>query len=147
MFDEVDEGTAMFKAASTLQDTPAEGQFLYLSVDGVAVPDDFYLSLAGNFTAQWRPQYQLAQLPFKSQSLPDTPSAVIDIADAQEQHGQEQTLSKVHGPHVAFEARQSPLAAPSLTQPRTHARNHARTHALLCIHACVHMYAAFPPRR
>eukprot|EP01047_Picozoa_sp_COSAG01_P066774 COSAG01_NODE_9283_length_2495_cov_1.633973_3_plen_101_part_00 len=50
----MDEGTAMFKAASTLQDTPAEGQFVYMSVDGPEVPEDFYLSLAGNFTSRWR---------------------------------------------------------------------------------------------
>jgi hypothetical protein len=55
MFDEVDEGTAMLKAVSTLEETPAApAQFLYLSVDGTSVPSDFYLSLAGNFTAQWR---------------------------------------------------------------------------------------------
>ena len=55
MFDEVDEGTAMFKAASTLAETPAApAQFLYLSVDGTSVPSDFYLSLSGNFTANWR---------------------------------------------------------------------------------------------
>ena len=63
--------------ASTLDDTPAEGQFLYLSVDGAngsggsdsgggggaggaggagtaPVPSDFYLALAGNFTAALR---------------------------------------------------------------------------------------------
>ena len=82
MFDEVDEGTAMFKAASTLAETPAapvssnrpanclslssfrvlrparcrrgQAQFLYLSVDGTSVPSDYYLSLSGNFTANWR---------------------------------------------------------------------------------------------
>ncbi len=55
MFDEVDEGTAMFKAASTIEETPAApAQFLYLSVDGTNVPSDFYLSLAGNFTSKWR---------------------------------------------------------------------------------------------
>lgn len=58
MFDEVDEGTAMFKAASTIEETPAApAQFLYLSVDGTSVPSDFYLSLAGNFTAKWRGQH------------------------------------------------------------------------------------------
>lgn len=54
MFDEVDEGTAMFKAASALDDTPSEGQFLYYSVDGVRVAEDLYLELAGNFTRSWR---------------------------------------------------------------------------------------------
>ena len=45
----------MFKAASTIEETPAApAQFLYLSVDGTSVPSDFYLSLAGNFTSKWR---------------------------------------------------------------------------------------------
>eukprot|EP00041_Stephanoeca_diplocostata_P028766 m.831939 g.831939 ORF g.831939 m.831939 type:complete len:508 (-) comp23430_c1_seq7:295-1818(-) len=55
MFDEVDEGTAMFKCASVLEDTPeAPAKFVYLSIDGETIPEDFYLSLAGNFTAKWR---------------------------------------------------------------------------------------------
>ena len=45
----------MFKAASTLSDTPAApAQFLYLSIDGSHVASDAYLSLGGNFTARWR---------------------------------------------------------------------------------------------
>ena len=54
MFDEVDEGTAMFKGASTLEETPREGQFVYYSIDGQSVPSDRYLELAGNFTAHFR---------------------------------------------------------------------------------------------
>jgi hypothetical protein len=54
MFDEIDEGTAMLKAASTLEDTPAApARFLYYSIDNETLPSDFYLSLAGNFTAVW----------------------------------------------------------------------------------------------
>ena len=53
MFDELDEGTAMLKVVSSIQETPAEGQFLYYSADGVSLPSDFYLSLAGNFTARY----------------------------------------------------------------------------------------------
>jgi len=64
MFDEADEGTAMFKAASALSDVPkAPAQFLYLSVDGVDVPADAYLSLAGNFSAKWRAQGAAAFRP------------------------------------------------------------------------------------
>lgn len=54
MFDEVDEGTAMYKMAATKADTPLEGRFLHLSIDGEDLPSDHYLSLAGNFTADWR---------------------------------------------------------------------------------------------
>ena len=55
-FDEVNEGTAMFKAVSSKRDTPVEARFLYLGVDGDAVPTDHYLSLAGNFTHKFSQQ-------------------------------------------------------------------------------------------
>ncbi|HMP81961.1 MAG TPA: Ig-like domain-containing protein [Verrucomicrobiota bacterium] len=46
MFDEVDEGTAMFKTAATPADQPAQGAFVPLNADGVNVPNDWYLKLA-----------------------------------------------------------------------------------------------------
>ena len=46
MFDEVDEGTAMFKVAPTAADAPSTGRFLTLDADGYALPSDFYLRLA-----------------------------------------------------------------------------------------------------
>jgi len=69
MFDEVDEGTAMFKVVSTKEETPdAPAQFLYLNVDdGIEVAEDFYLSLAGNFTRDWRAS---SDAPSKKQSTP-----------------------------------------------------------------------------
>lgn len=45
-------GTAMFKAASTKAETPSDGQFLYLSIDGTTLPSDQYLILAGQLTAK-----------------------------------------------------------------------------------------------
>jgi hypothetical protein len=54
MFDEVDEGTAMYKAASTKQQTPSDGEFLYLGLDGHPMPSDAYLCLAGTLTANNR---------------------------------------------------------------------------------------------
>jgi hypothetical protein len=51
MFDEVDEGTAMYKLAATLNDVPASvrGHMLYLNVDDPTnpkpVPNDWYLTL------------------------------------------------------------------------------------------------------
>ena len=70
MFDEVDEGTAMFKAASTVEETPAApAQFLYLSVDGTSVPSDFYLSLAGNFTSKWRRERIVPPADVRAKSL------------------------------------------------------------------------------
>ena len=47
MFDEVDEGTAMFKIAPQKQLLPVQGTFLSLDIDGVALPSDFYLQLGG----------------------------------------------------------------------------------------------------
>jgi len=46
MFDEVNEGTAMFKAVSLKSQTPSDATFLYLNVDGKDVPSDHYLQLA-----------------------------------------------------------------------------------------------------
>jgi hypothetical protein len=47
MFDEVDEGTAMFKMAPTAAQLPAQGTFVPLNIDGEALPSDWYLRLAG----------------------------------------------------------------------------------------------------
>jgi hypothetical protein len=52
MFDEVDEGTAMFKLARSPQQAPAEPRTVTLDADGDAVPADWYLRLARE--AQWR---------------------------------------------------------------------------------------------
>jgi hypothetical protein len=46
MFDEVDEGTAMYKVAPSAQEMPAQGTFLSLDADGTTLPDDWYLRLA-----------------------------------------------------------------------------------------------------
>ena len=46
MFDEVDEGTAMFKLASTANDVPAAASLVTLDADGEMLPSDWYLQLA-----------------------------------------------------------------------------------------------------
>jgi hypothetical protein len=46
MFDEVDEGTAMFKLAPTKAELPAQGNFVPLNVDGFNLPSDWYLRVA-----------------------------------------------------------------------------------------------------
>ena len=46
MFDEMNEGTAMFKLAPTQAQLPAPGNFLPLDADGVKLPSDWYLRLA-----------------------------------------------------------------------------------------------------
>jgi hypothetical protein len=46
MFDEVDEGTAMFKVAATRRDAPGEVPIVTLDTDGERLPSDWYLRLA-----------------------------------------------------------------------------------------------------
>jgi hypothetical protein len=46
MFDEMDEGTAMFKLAPTPTQLPAQGKFVPLDADGIKLPSDWYLRLA-----------------------------------------------------------------------------------------------------
>jgi hypothetical protein len=50
MFDEVNEGTAIFKAASKRRDAPDQGFWLTLDADGADLPSDWYLRLAGEIT-------------------------------------------------------------------------------------------------
>lgn len=59
MFDEFDESTAMAKAAASEADLPAEGKFLHLSIDGVDLPSDFYLQLAGDNTKQYQQKMKM----------------------------------------------------------------------------------------
>ncbi len=50
MFDEVDEGTAMFKIAPMRSDAPDKGTWLTLDADGLDLPSDWYLRVAGEVT-------------------------------------------------------------------------------------------------
>ena len=54
MFDEVDEGTAMFKLAPTAATLPAGASLTPLDADGRALPSDFYLRVGGAATALLR---------------------------------------------------------------------------------------------
>jgi hypothetical protein len=47
MFDEVDEGTAIFKLAETASAAPAQPRFVTLDADDELIPSDWYLRLAG----------------------------------------------------------------------------------------------------
>jgi hypothetical protein len=47
MFDECDEGTALYKLTSRLDKLPAGAQLNYLNIDGSDLPDDYYLTLTG----------------------------------------------------------------------------------------------------
>jgi hypothetical protein len=54
MYDEVDEGTAMFKIAEKSSQLPTTGEFVTLNIDGVALPSDWYLRLMGQATKMLR---------------------------------------------------------------------------------------------
>ncbi len=51
MFDEVNEATAMFKVVSKRSEAPPAGWWLALDGDGMDLPSDWYLRLAGELTA------------------------------------------------------------------------------------------------
>jgi hypothetical protein len=67
MFDEMDEGTAIFKLAPTAAQLPAQGTFVPLNIDGYTLPSDWYLRLAGEAGRMLRGEIPL------SPSLPITP--------------------------------------------------------------------------
>jgi hypothetical protein len=67
MFDEVDEGTAMYKTAATAASQPTGASFVSLDSDGEAVPSDWYLRLAGEASKLTRHETPLtAKMPFLS---------------------------------------------------------------------------------
>jgi hypothetical protein len=60
MFDEVDEGTAMFKLAPTAAELPVQGKFVPLDIDGQKVPSDWYLRLGGEAAKMLRGERPLS---------------------------------------------------------------------------------------
>lgn len=64
MYDEIAEGTAMFKVAATARDAPAAPKFVTLDADGVPLTSDWYLRVAGAGTRMLRGEIPLtAELP------------------------------------------------------------------------------------
>ena len=63
MFDEVDEGTAMFKLAPTAAQLPAQGAFVPLDIDGAKLPSDWYLRLANQAGRMLRGEIPLQARP------------------------------------------------------------------------------------
>jgi hypothetical protein len=59
MFDEIDEGTAMFKIAENASQVPTTGKFLTLNADGENLPSDWYLRLMGEATRMLKGQRSL----------------------------------------------------------------------------------------
>jgi hypothetical protein len=52
MFDEVDEGTAIFKTLAKKDQLPTSGEFLSLDIDGFDLDSGFYLQMAGEFSSK-----------------------------------------------------------------------------------------------
>lgn len=67
MFDEVDEGTAMYKLAPTAAQLPAQGTFVPLNIDGYNLNSDWYLRLADQAGKMLR-----GEIPLSSR-IPITP--------------------------------------------------------------------------
>jgi hypothetical protein len=67
MYDEVDEGTAMYKLAPTAAELPAQGTFMPLNIDGTNLPSDWYLRLAREASKMLR-----GEIPLQS-TIPITP--------------------------------------------------------------------------
>lgn len=70
MFDEVDEATAMYKMAATANDQPAGVDLIPMDADGEALPNDWYLSLAGAATKMLRGEIPLTdEIPIKPDGM------------------------------------------------------------------------------
>jgi hypothetical protein len=81
MFDEVDEATAMYKIAATANDQPAGVDLISMDADGVKLPNDWYLRLAGAATQMLRGEIPLTkELPISSGVTPAaTPTGMYRI--------------------------------------------------------------------
>lgn len=86
MFDEVDEGTAIFKITENASQTPTTGEFVTLDIDGQELPSDWYLKLTGEASKMLRGEVGLTdEIPispypnsskFISQELPTIVASV-----------------------------------------------------------------------
>ncbi len=66
MFDEVDEGTAMFKLAPTKDQLPVGAKLVPLNIDGCDLPSDWYLRLGGETGKMLRGEIPVsAQIPIQ----------------------------------------------------------------------------------
>ncbi len=82
MYDEVDEGTAIYKLAENDNQTPTTGKFVTLDIDGYKLPSDWYLRLTGAASEMLRDEISLtSEIPivaypnsaeFSGQEVPTT---------------------------------------------------------------------------
>ncbi|MDO9540965.1 MAG: hypothetical protein Q7J98_01405 [Kiritimatiellia bacterium] len=76
MFDEVDEGTALFKLAPTNTDVPIGVGFVTLDIDGYELPSDWYLTITGEGSKMLRNEIPL------STNIPSMPPTEVVASDA-----------------------------------------------------------------
>lgn len=70
MFDEVNEGTAIFKAASLRRDAPQSGYWLTLDADGARLPSDWFLQIANEISRMFRGEIEpTLQLPLNPENF------------------------------------------------------------------------------
>jgi hypothetical protein len=81
MFDEVDEDTAMYKIAATANDQPVGVDLVSMDTDGYAMPNDWYLQLAGAASQMLHGEIPLTQtIPIDSGATPPpTPAGTYRI--------------------------------------------------------------------
>jgi hypothetical protein len=60
MFDEVDEGTAIYKLAENTDQDPVETEFITMDMDGYDIPSDWYLRLTGEASKMLRGEVPLS---------------------------------------------------------------------------------------
>ena len=77
-FDEVDEGTAIFKVAKDQSEVPVDGQWLTLDADGESLPHDFYLQLLGEAQKMFAGEIPLTStLPSITARPTSTPTRLV----------------------------------------------------------------------
>jgi hypothetical protein len=78
MFDEVNEGTAIFKAVSSRGDAPSPGYWLTLDADGQELPSDWYLRVAHQISCMFKDEIRpTPRLPVTVQVDGPIPGALL----------------------------------------------------------------------
>jgi hypothetical protein len=102
MFDEVDEGTAMYKLEPHLENTPTTGTWLALDADGYELPSDWYLRLVSETARTVRKEiandYIIPEIPnVKSVDSLHVASGIYpEVALPEELHACAQESREVH---------------------------------------------------
>ncbi len=117
MYDEVDEGTAIYKLAENTDQTPVETAFVTLDMDGYDIPSDWYLRLTGEGSRMLRGEIPLSPaLPvsptinnarFISQNVPTVmrPGTIVSVSITLQNTGKT-SWTKAGGFHLGSQKKQ-----------------------------------------